>query len=269
MLGSGANKLSVFSDETSFSFTHYSSASPLMIGDKSFTSSSLKYTCGDIGEKRVIYPEPGTDCWKTEIKFDGKSYTLIAGQNTKINDYLSVTMNPKGKVIFGNDSGIAGGYLDKDWQVTYNFIVKTSYILSSQFDDAPYYVALNSDKDFLATINNNLANFDSEHAGLWVRQKHYLLERGEGWVAVPMKLNKGSNNYLISPDSSELGKADLEIQPYIIIDADQKITIRQDSPIKTKYEVVMDIPDNVNNEGKGRLVRLLESIKSFFMGWFK
>lgn len=268
-IGTGAKKLSIFSDETSFSYTHDHSALPLKIGDKEFSPSALQYTCGDMGMTSIRYPEPRPDCWRTRVTFDGKTYTIYGGQNTKLNDYLSVTLNPRGKVSFDPERGISGGYIDEDyWKSTYNFIVKTSYILSSQFDDAPYYVELNSDKDFLATVNNNLAKFDSEHAGFWIRHKHYLLERGEGWQTVRMKLEEGSNKYLIKPDSSELGKAEIEIQPYIIIDADQTVTIRQDKPIKTKYEIVLKIPEGVNNEGRGKLARLWESIKSFFMGWF-
>ena len=267
-IGTGASKLSVFSDETSFSYTQDQNSFPLKIGDMEFSPSNLQYTCGDIGEDEIRYPDPRPDCWRTKVNFEGKSYVLYGGENTKINEYLSVTMNPRGKVIFDNESGISGGYIDDNWRATYNFIVKTDYIISSQFDDAPYYVKLDGDKDFLVTINNNMAHFDKDHAGVWVRQKHYLLERGEGWESAKMSLNEGSNKYLIKPDASELGKAEIEIQPYIIIDADQSVTIRQDKPIKTKYEVVMDLPDDVNNEGRGRLVRLWESIKDFFLGWF-
>ena len=268
VVGTGAKSLAFFSDETSFSYTQTQNSFPLKIGNKEFSPSKLQYTCGDLGQSKIRYPEPRPDCWRTKATFDGKSYTLYGGQSTKINEYLSVTMNPQGKVIFDSESGILEGYIDDSWQVTYNFIVKTDYILSSQFDDAPYYVELDSDSDFLITINNNMADFDKDHAGIWVRQKHYLLERGEGWDSVDMRLNEGSNRYLVKPDASELGKAEIEIQPYIIIEADQEITIKQTDAIKTKYEVVMDVPDDVNNDGRGRLVRLWESIKDFFLGWF-
>ena len=268
----GKHRLSVFgSDEITFTYSHAHDAVPLFIGDKEFRSSPLSYICGDIGKEVVRYPHPRADCWKSEVSYDGKRYTFYGGQEkVQITEYLSVEFTPWGKVYY--DDELMGEYKnDNDWYSSYSFTLNPSGILDSEIAGVNDKAILNSETEFVITINNDLASFDQEHAGYWYRTKHDLLERGESWQTMRMPINEGKYNYLLPPDTSELGRVTLEFQPFIMIEADQNVTIKQNKPLMLKYEVVMDLPESnpdMPQPERGRIQKIWDSIKDFFRGIF-
>ena len=252
VIGANTDKLSAFGDDRiEFTYTHQHDSNPLVIGDKQFSPSELTYSCGPTGDTIVRYPEPQPECWGSDVSYDAGSYPFTAGQTILLNQYLSATLKPQGKVYYNDE--LHGEYKDEShWKSVYDFTLDPD-ILASEIESSRYYVKLNSNTDVLVMIHSRLAGFDKEHAGIWSRTKHGLLERGESWQTNMMQINQGSNKYLIELDTSELGKATLEIQPFVVIDADRKITIRQKKPIKLNYEVVMQEPDPSPQIPDGRI----------------
>jgi len=267
MSGNAGKTLSAFSSDTvAFSYTHKYNSDPLFIGDKQFNPAILSYSCGDIGKTYVRYPDPNPDCWTTSVSYDGNEHKFTGGKTTKLNSYLSATLQPYGKITFDED--VQGDYAsNSDWRSTYAFILKPSGILSSKIDDDRYYFKLNSDAQVLVEIDNELASFSDLQSGLWQRISHSLLTVGTEWETVPFALRKGTNKYLVPIDTSELGKATIEIQPFAKIIADQTVTVRQAEPVRFNYEIVMQLPDDGQGNPRENLT-LWEKFKNWFFGLF-
>ena len=266
--------LSVYdSGEASFTYTHKYDSEPLLIGDNEFTATSLSYICGDTGDSSVSYPEPRHDCWRTQIKYEGKVYTISGEHSAQLSPYLSVTLHPRGKIYF--EDGEAHFKRDSSWTSTYQFHVRAPDILISEFNESEEYIELDSNAKFKLSIDNNLASFDDKHAGIYQKHSHKLFEIGNEWDQKPFPIKEGENEYFISPDSSKLGKVTTEVQPFIVIDADKTVIIRQNNPISVEYEVVLDL-DKYAEAGTESEIEILDDedvgffkgVWNWFKGWF-
>ena len=270
-VGVGSGKLQFIGNSADFDYTHTHDSDPLMIGSKSFSPGPLEYTCDDIGQRKIVYPEPRQECWKTRVLFDDDYYDFIPNQPVKINEYMTVTLNPKGNVYFDEEEGLNGEFEDQnDWKSVYHFDVDTDGILSTTVYQVKEEILLNSNQDFILKINNNLYDFNAGDAGAWVRMKHSLLERGETWETRKFGIKHGANSYLITPDTSELGEVSMEFQPFIEINADEKVTIRQSKPIELSYEVVMQIANDDQDQEDQEQTKwqtFIAWIKKNLLGW--
>ena len=268
--------------DVSFTYTYESGVKSLKIGNKVFSATELRYTCEYMGDMEVRYPKPTPDCWQTEVIYNGMPYEFTANQPVKISSLITVTMQPEGKVNFTEDYD-RQAVLDDDWKATYTFVIKNDDLLSSDASKVKSKMVLNSDQPSIINIENRLASFGEDHAGYWIRTNHKLLERGEGWKRFSYHIYEGDTSYLVPCDTSELGKAIQEIQPFIQIDADDKITIVQENPIQISYEVVLEIPqDNISGNGSSKEQETTPSYKlskeqeswfqkiiDFLFGWIK
>jgi len=257
-----ADKLSFFGNSVEFTYTHSHESAPLFIGSKTFEASPLQYVCRDAWMGVVRYPAPRKECWKATASYGGATYNLIAEKKIRLDEFISVTLYPNGKATLNNDAW--GFEKPGDWSSRYVFEVDEKGLLSSIVYSSPEFVKLNTEADALVGIENELAGFDKEHSGIFLRANHGLLEKAESWKEYDVAINEGESKYLIPLDTSELGKVNLEIQPFLLIDADDVVTLKQNQPIKIQYEVVKQIPTAQEEVSKGFLTKIWEWIK----GWF-
>lgn len=260
-----ASFLSFFGSDVEFTYTNQHGKEPLMIGMKQFQAYPPEFTCKDDGRKYIRYPYPSSKCWQSRIVYDGQEHMITCSAPIWLDDNLKVAFWPRTsgkdtKVSFEN--GIPFYNKETDWVAEYKFGLMNSNVLSSAVVESKDQILIGDNRDVLIEIDNTLAEFDEDHSGVWVRSNHELLERAEEWDDVRMPLMEGANKYLIELDGTELGTVKTEIQPYVVIDADKKVIIRQKNPTVIEHEVVLDDPEIV--EKKSWLARFWGWIK----GWF-
>lgn len=259
--------------ETTFSYTQQSDSDPLFIGDKEFKANTPRYSCKYIGEK-VKSEDTDPRCWSTKISYADHTYTIYSGQSISLNEYLTVHFDVKAQMYSESSTDPYIYRDDQHWTSFYTFSLN-NFELTSEIDSSQYYYELNSDEDLLHKIQNDLASFDVDHAGAWVRPKHSLLERGEQWTQNEFPIQEGTISKLIPVDTSELGKVQYEFQPYIIIEADGQVIIKQKNPVMIEYEIVKELPKQDANKNPSRFslisYKILSSCSKVFkhiLGWF-
>lgn len=240
---------SIFNTDTvAFTYTHADGGMPLSIGIKQFSPQSLTYTCEYMGEVEVRYPEPSPDCWESRAVFAGREYAFTAGVPVEIHPLVTVTMRPDAKVTF-LEGYVREPIINEDWKTVYTFEIETDDLLTSSIRKVKPQALLGSDQVAIIIITNRLTSFTADNAGYWIRTTHKLLERGESWDRYNASMYEGENAYLIPVDTTELGDVELEVQPFIEIEADKTIRIIQDRPITLSYEVVQEIPNQPGANG--------------------
>lgn len=266
LIGGFSGKLSLLdSQKTSFTYTQQYDSDPLHIGDKEFKAIAPRYLCGYVGEK-VLSKNTERSCWSSKIVYEGQEFNIYAGQSIRLNDYLIVHYDLKAQMY--SDSSVSPYvYKDKQHWTSYYTFTLSNFEITSEVESTEYYYELNSEKDLLIKINNDLASFDKSHAGVWIRPKHDLLERGEIWTENNISIIKGTSYNLFVVDTDELGKVKYEYQPYVIIDADSRVVLKQNNPINIEYEIVLDIPEDHQNIKPSWFDVLIEMIKSV-LRWF-
>ena len=255
-------------DQGDFTYTQQYDSSPLNIGNNQFKASPLTYICGDTGESSVSYPDPREDCWRSEVTYEGKLYTLSGGNTAQISPSISVTLNPKGKVYF--EDGKAYYRSSTSWKSTYIFKITRPDPLKTIITSKPDSI-LGQTNYIDLTIDNKIADFDTLHSGVYVRHEHNLLQKAEGWSDQGLSLKSGENKYSIMNDASELGGITTYVQAYVKIDADTEFVVREKSPVKVEYKITQDqiLPESekepfFESEKKGWFRNLVDLIKRWF-----
>ena len=264
----GLESLSIMREKADFTFTQSNGDfDPLMIGENALTANPLSFTCQYKGDV-VKYPD-NQECWQSTINYNGLRYVISPDQKILIDDKFYVQMNVISARFDEIDSGKS--YSADYYTVRYEFFLKNFSIESSISSNLEY--TLNSDDELVLEISNKLATFPEDTAGLWTRTSHDLLERGSEWEEVPFEIRQGTNKYLISPDTTELGKTTLEIQPFVKIKADKVLTLYQENPVKITYKVVLEeskidqMTSSSQNEIELSLWDKFISLFITFFGW--
>jgi hypothetical protein len=90
------------------------------IGEKQFITEDLEYLGADTS---LAYQLSDKSLWKAKISYDGQVYDIFAEQTIRLDDYVSVTFKPNGRVINGQIDTFTNVFL---------FRIDTSFLMISQ-----------------------------------------------------------------------------------------------------------------------------------------
>lgn len=243
----GCSTLSIVGDRE-FTYTQKFTTTPLRIGSSTFLAEEPMYLCGLPETTQFSYIKPIGDndkCWKVDVSYEGKDYTMYHGSEVLLNKYLSVKYLQTGKIYYTENGSI---YFKRasDWTNSFNFklvnddFLRVSYIISQP------NVLLSQNQILNISIYNDLA--DNVKGGLYVKTIKNMLF-SESNTKYPLTLKRGDKFYSVPLSAETLGKVTLEIQPFITIDVPNanSITLMVNEPITYTYTVV----PNVSSVGNG------------------
>ena len=237
--------------ETRFTYTYSPGSVPLSIGDVEFTPQRPTFSC-DLTEDGYRYPEPDISCWSVPVSYDGDMLSLQPGESTRLSEIMSVTPEIE-------DLHVMPGKRDTNYEVVFTFNVSAN-ALSARLRSPQEQIALDKELSALLTVQNRLPDFSDDQAGVWVRYSHGMLPRGEKLHVKTMSFDHGENSYQVPLDTSELGKVDVAVQPFVKIQADSEITIY--GKRKTgEYEV--ELPEKTRKETAWYV-----DVLKWLAGWF-
>lgn len=217
------------------------SSHSLSIGDSVFSTSHVTYNCvnkipSDINGVSTRQSTPAKDynepsCWTATLTYEGKSYTFNLGQTQQISPYLNAKFD---LVASYHKDEKKMDYEDMRYYIT----LANKDILQVTLQDDSTILLNNQLEDTPAIIRNDIA--ENIQGGIVIKTNYAKLQNYVKSEEIPLTLKKGTNVYNIQLDTSILGRQDIAMQPYIIID-DQKIYDDRVSYIA--YNVVQYISD--------------------------
>jgi len=183
------------------------------IGDKSISLSKQEFSCQAEGEV-FSAPNPRETCWKgTIINLFGINKVLSWGDTTDLNEYLSVRYI--GDARYDKDVGIVDE--NKRFLITLkdkSFI--TTKALKGSDLEKDYYTEINTPKAMKFEITNKLSNFNEDQSGFKIiKTKGLIFIQTSELKAESIK--KGTVQYELDVDTSQLGEITYVIQPYVSI----------------------------------------------------
>ena len=214
----------------------------LSIGDSVFSSSLLKYHCAgkipdDINQVRTEQYSPPKDynepnCWSSTLTYEGKSYDIYMNQKIQLNKYLEAEFKPD------------GGYL-KDEKIVKDsarviFIVTliNKDFLETTISDYSTIILSSSPDKIPVNIRNDLA--ENIPGGLVVKTTYSKLQNMEEIQDIPMTFKKGINSYTVDLDTKTLGRQDIQLQPYFVI---QEQRLYDDRVASVTYNIIQSISE--------------------------
>lgn len=215
---------------------------PLSIGDSTFTSSSLKYHCAgkipsDINQASTKQSTPPKDyeadsCWSATLTYEGKSYDFFMNQKIALNKYLEAEFKPQGGYIKDEKK------VKDSSRVIFIITLVNKDFLETTITDYSTISLLSSTDKIPVTVRNDLA--DNIQGGLIVKTVYSKLQNMEDIKDIPMTFKKGTNPYIIDLDTKVLGRQDVYIQPYFIIQGQR---IYDDRIASVTYNVIQSISE--------------------------
>lgn len=185
---------------------------PFSIGTDLFEVNPVGFTC--VMKDRYNAPEPGENCWKTKIKFQGEETEFVYGEMKPINDYLKARWTTNGD-IRRPDEEHPTYYLDPDYASYYTFSIYNNDFLESKIIEDSTIIALNAEETAEIEVRNNLAN--NLPGGVVIYTSHQKMNNIPTIKTIPMTFKKGVNTYTLTIDTSVLGQMTLQIRPFIKI----------------------------------------------------
>ena len=218
------------------------SPKPLSIGDSTFSSSLLKYHCAgkiplDINQVNTRQSTPPKDyeadnCWSATLTYEGKSYDLYMNQKIQLNKYLEAEFNPDGGYIKDEKT------VKDSSRVIFIITLINKDFLETSISDYSTIILSSSQDKIPVTIRNDLA--DNIPGGLVVKTVYSKLQNKVDIKDIPMTFKKGINSYTIDLDTKILGRQDVDIQPYFII---QEQRLYDDRVASVTYNIVQSISE--------------------------
>jgi len=229
--------------DLTFSYTYApDNRGEMRFGSDYFLPSTLKFNCADQYDKDVRVGFTPNECWSTSIIWKQKdkteTFTMIAEETKKLNDYLEVTFNPEGHTNYA-----FGGHDLRHWTNKFTFKIINKDFLKIKVIDDNYEVLLNSDKKMKIEIENNFA--PDIDGGVWTKTVKHLLYH-ESTLNSYFPLKQGANEYEKVPVVTEsLGNVSIEAKPFIVINNKvNDIKLMDSEPIYVEYKVVRELSED-------------------------
>ena len=201
-----------------------------MIGDMQLTSSPALFSCQE--EIRptdsATAPKPREQCWLIPGNFQSQ-FKLPYGAEIQLNDYFTITAFTNARYKQGQVEPFDNTLLLR---------LKDLSMLETKAKTAvPYYVILNHPSKLCFSINNKANNFPS--AGARVKVENKLLNEEEVNL-LNFAIEKGNKDYCIDLKTSQLGKFQYTINPFIELGGKQFF---DDQSVVYTLEVVQKVPE--------------------------
>lgn len=231
-----------------FSYIQKYNTPDLVIGEIVFDGGTPSFDCR-FEERSYHPPNPRKECWKTETSVG----VLNPKDEFKINPYIKGEYDLSGYVV---EDKI---WNEEDWTNVFKFTIDTEglRIIKSEIKGGKAYL----------TIENNLANFNENQAGVKIKYKTLLYEtiRDEYF---DLALKKGTEEYVI-PDLLDVkGKVRVSFISYMIINSNKDKTVFGSTQLAQVYEDGEEIEkftEELPEEGEEETIDVEEEVKE---SWF-
>lgn len=205
----------------------------IRIGDE-IISSSIDFVCNPQGENWNA-PQPSVGCWKV----NAEGYTMYIGDEVRLNEWLSLKLN-----------GISANYhyceADEENCVegiksssrSFALTMDLDSITINHIENEKYFIVKDSQEKMCFGINNQLANFNHEEAGFYVRQYNDILGTEKPPAFRKNAVKKGENTYCTDTDTSMYGEVEYGVHFYFIYKSDTTYQVFDNENLLFRYKIV-------------------------------